>query len=182
MTDRGVSDEDWQGAWARPVSARLAELVAALVLLAIGAFLAWDSLNLPFGRIGAPGPGFFPFFLGLILALLALGLLVQIWLEARGSEVIYFAHRDVLIAVAAMIGVAFGFERADSYVVLGLFTAALLLFLARTAWWRVVLGSVLGMVAVWLFFGEALAVRLPVGEFWQELAAGLSALSPVGPK
>lgn len=176
MTDRGMSDEDEQGAWARPVSARLSELIAGAVLLATGLFFAWFSLELPFGDMGLPGPAFFPFVLGIALSLCALAILFQVWRHAKGGDVIYFAHRDVLITVAALMGVAISFEQADSYVVLGGFAASLLLLVARAAWWRVLLGAVLGMLAVWLFFGEALGVRLPVGEFWDGLSISLHAL------
>ena len=54
---------------------------------------------------------------------------------------------------------------------IGLFAAILLLLVARAAIWRVALGATLGMVAVWLFFGLALGVRLPTGEFWQPVTA-----------
>jgi hypothetical protein len=77
-------------------------------------------------------------------------------------------HRDVLIVLAALVGVAAAFEQADSYLTLGLFTAVLLLFIARTTLPSVVLGAVLGMVAVWAVFRLALGVRLPASEFWRQ--------------
>jgi hypothetical protein len=168
VADQRTSDDE-QGAWARPVSARLAGLVAALAFLATGVFFAWFSALLPFGRVGLPGPGFFPFVLGVVLALLALAILFQAWRAPGGGEPIFLGHRDVLIAIAGMAGVAFAFEQVDSYLALGLFSAFLLTFVARAALWRVVLGAVLGMVAVYLFFGVALGLRLPVGDYWQDL-------------
>ena len=124
-----------------------------------------------FGRVGLPGPGFFPFALGIALGLLALAILFHRLAGARAmARPSSSATATCWSRSPALAGVAFAFERADAYVALGAFAAVLLLLVARAALWRVVLGAVLGMVAVWLFFGVALGVRLPTGEFWQELA------------
>ena len=169
MSDQQSSSAEEQGAWARPVSGRIGGAVVALALLATAVFFVWYAAVLPFGRVGLPGPGFFPFVLGIVLAGLAVAILVRT-LQSRSveDETIYLGHRDVLIALLAMAGLAAGFERVDSYLALGTFTAVLLLFLARAKIWRVVLGATLGMVAVWLFFGLALGVRLPGGDYWRE--------------
>jgi Na+-transporting NADH:ubiquinone oxidoreductase subunit NqrB len=47
--------------------------------------------------------------------------------------------------------------------------AVILLLVARAAPWKVVLGAVLGMIAVWAIFRLALGVRLPTGDFWDAL-------------
>jgi Tripartite tricarboxylate transporter TctB family len=167
-----------QGAWARPVSARLGEVLVALALLAIAAFFAWQAALLPFGRVGLPGPGFFPFALGIALGLLALLVLYRAFRLADNGEPVFLGHRDVLIAVAALCAVAFAFENVDSYVVLGAFAAIMLVFVARAALWRVALGAILGMAAVWAVFNRALGVRLPVGEFWGEIAGFVAGWLP----
>jgi hypothetical protein len=180
VADQSTSDAEGQGAWARPVSARLSGLIAGLALLAAGAFFAGVATFLPFGRVGLPGPGFFPFALGIALGALALGILFYAWREPRDGEPLFIGHRNVLLAILALAGVAFAFEKVDSYVALGTFAAFLLLFVARAALWRVVLGAVLGMVAVWLFFGVALGLRLPTSELWQETLGLVSATLPFG--
>jgi Tripartite tricarboxylate transporter TctB family len=176
------SDTDEQGAWGRPVSARVGESIVALVLIATAVFFAWQAVLLPFGRVGLPGPGFFPFALGIVLGLLALAILVGT-LQGRiaHAKVVFLGHRDVLIVFAALVGLAAAFEQADSYVVLGGFAAVLLLFIARTTPLRVVLGAVLGMVAVWLFFRLALGVRLPASEFWYDPVGFISSLFTARP-
>jgi hypothetical protein len=180
MADQSTSNAEEQGAWARPVSPRTSGLVAALALLATGAFFAWFAAVLPFGRVGLPGPGFFPFALGIALCVLALAILFQRWRTPDDGEAIFVGHRDVLVAIIGMTGLALAFENVDSYLALGVFAAFLLAFLARTTLWRVALGAVLGMVAVWLFFGTALGVRLPTGEFWQQMLDLVSATIPFG--
>ena len=54
--------------------------------------------------------------------------------------------------------------------------------LRRAALWRVALGAILGMVAVWMVFQLALGVRLPTGDFWehaQRLSVAPQASQPV---
>jgi Na+-transporting NADH:ubiquinone oxidoreductase subunit NqrB len=150
----------------------------ALVLVATGLFFVWQAALLPFGRVGLPGPGFFPFALGIALALLALALLYGARQEGQDEAAVFLGHRNVLITLVALAGVAFAFERLGAYPTLGAFTAAMLLIVARTAAWRALLGAVVGMVIVWLFFGLALGVRLPDGTLWEQLA-DLTAAAPV---
>jgi hypothetical protein len=176
------SDADEQGAWGRPVSARVGEAIVALVLIAVAVFFAWQAVLLPFGRVGLPGPGFFPFALGIVLGLLSLAILVGALLgRMADAKVVFLGHRDVLIVFAALVGVAGAFEQADSYLVLGVFAAVLLLFIARTTPLRVVLGAGLGIVAVWLFFRLALGVRLPASEFWYDPVGFLSSFFTTTP-
>ena len=169
-----------QGAWGRPVSARLGQAIAALALLAAGLFFTWHAALLPFGRVGSPGPGLFPFALGIALALLAVVILF-VTLRGAGGDPVYLGHRNVLVVLAALIGVACAFESVDAYVTLGVFAAALLLLVARAPLWRAALGASLGMVAVWAFFNQALGVRLPVGEFSEQIAGFIAAMLPSAP-
>jgi hypothetical protein len=152
----------------------------AAALLAAAVFFIWQAALLDFGRVGLPGPGFFPFALGIALGLVALLILyVAVRMPGEG-EAVFLGHRDVLVALAALIGVAAAFEQADSYLVLGLFVASLLLVVARTTLWRVLLGASLGMLLVWAVFRFALGVRLPAGAFWTDLWAWLAAMLPAG--
>jgi hypothetical protein len=167
---RTPSEADGHGAWARPVQLGLGEAIVALALLASALFFMWQSALLPFGRVGLPGPGFFPFALSVALGLLASAILYGAWRGSGSVAPVFLGHRDVLLTLAALACVAFAFERAGAYVTLGTFTAFLLLLVARSALWRVLLGATLGMIAVWLFFGLALGVRLPTGDLWQHFA------------
>jgi hypothetical protein len=180
LADQSTSNDDnGQGAWARPVSPRVSGLIAGLAFLATGAFFAGVAAFLPFGRVGLPGPGFFPFALGIALVGLALAILFYTWQERGDGQRLFVGHRDVLLAILALVGVAIAFDQeADSYLSLGIFAAFLLLVVARAALWRAVLGAVLGMVAVWLFFAIALGLRLPTAEFWQDMVEIVAPVSP----
>lgn len=154
--------------------------MVAAALLAVAVFFISQAALLDFGRVGLPGPGFFPFALGVALGLVSLTILFLIVRSHAEDEVVFVGHRDVLVALAALVGVAFAFEQADTYLVLGVFVGSLLLLVARTGVWRALLGASLGMVLVWAVFALALGVRLPTGRFWGELATRLPAFPPTG--
>jgi hypothetical protein len=158
-----------ESAGARPIPARTGEAVMALALIGAALFFIWQSALLPFGRPGLPGPGFFPFALGVVLALLALAILVRTLGSEGAGGLVLLGHRDVLMVLGALIGVALAFERADTYLVLGVFVALLLMLVARTGPWRALLGATLGMLAVLLVFSLALGVRLPASDLWRQV-------------
>src|SRR5262249_54104964 len=104
MPDESMSSStpDGEGAWARPVPARLGEVIVAVGLLATGLFFVWQAALLDFGHVGLPGPGFFPFALGIVLVLFASAILYRVWWGTKGGETIFLGHRDVLVAMLAM--------------------------------------------------------------------------------
>jgi putative tricarboxylic transport membrane protein len=149
----------------RPVPARVGDLVIAIALFAAGLLFVWQSAVLPFGEVGLPGPGFFPFVLGIVLGLFALAIVVRAIRQRDEGAAVSLGHRDIAVVSAALVCAGFAFERLGAYVTLGVFTAALLWLVARTSFWRGVLGASLGMVAVWAFFKVLLGVQLPAGPF-----------------
>lgn len=181
MADDGAQpDAAAQGAWGRPVPARTGEIAVAAALLAAAVFFISQAALLDFGRVGLPGPGFFPFALGIALGAVSLMILFVAVRAQDDRDVVYLGHRNVLVALAALVGVAVAFEQADSYLVLGTFVAALLLLVARTTVRGALLGASLGMVMVWVVFRVALGVRLPTGPFWDDLGAWLPAMLRAG--
>jgi putative tricarboxylic transport membrane protein len=169
MADPNTPEAEEQGAWGRPVSARLGEIFMAVALLATAGLFIWQSALLPFGRVTLPGPGFFPFMLGIALAVFAVAVLYIAVVDANAAAKVFLGHRDVLVVVLAMFGVAYAFERADSYLVLGVFVAVLLLVIAKTSVARILLGAVIGMALVWVIFRLGLGVRLPSSDYWDAL-------------
>jgi hypothetical protein len=142
-----------------------------VALLAAAVFFVWQSAFLSFGSVGLPGPAFFPFALGTVLCLIAGVILFRVWLTpSDDAEPVHLGHRDVLVTMVALCGVAFAFEQTDAYLTLGAFVAALLLIVGRTTLRQAVIGAVFGMIAVWAVFKMALGVRLPTNEtVWRML-------------
>src|SRR5262245_15013615 len=165
VNEEPVLGAEAEGAWARPVPARLGETLVAVALLGAGAFFIWQSTGVPFGGVHQPGPGFFPLTLGVALCVLATAVLVRASGGGTRSETIYLGHRNVLVAFTALLAAATAFERLGAYLTLGALATILLFALARLALWRAALSATAGVVAVWALFKVLLGVQLPAGPF-----------------
>jgi hypothetical protein len=162
---QSASSGSERGDWARPVSTRTGGLMVAAALFATGFFFAWQAVLMPFGRLGLPGPGFFPFVLGLLLSLLSLAIAVHVLRPPSVEPDIELGHRDVLVVFAALVAACLIFERLGAYATVGLFTTIVLVLVARLSLLRAVLAAGGGMIAVWAVFKLVLKVQLPAGPF-----------------
>ena len=147
------------------VSARRGGILVAAALAVTGLLFVWQSSLLDLGRIGLPGPGFFPLLLAGLVVLFSIMIGIDCWRGASEGEPAEFGHPPVLITFAALLAVPLLFEWLGAYITLGLFTAALLVFTARLSPLLALVWTVLGMAACWLVFQELLGVRLPLGPF-----------------
>lgn len=79
--------------------------IGAVVLIALAAFVARESIELSYGTRLGPGPGFFPLWLSGLLALLAGAMLWQSRSApaVRGSPA-FFPDRAGLIRIGAILG------------------------------------------------------------------------------
>jgi len=137
-------------------------MVVAGLMALTGAFFVWQAARLDLGGVGLPGPGFFPLLLGAVLVVLAIAVGVGRWRSSAG-EAVEFGHRDVLIAVAALLAVPLIFEPLGAIVTLGLLATALLVLIARVRLPLAIAAAGLGMAACWYFFEVLLGVSLPAG-------------------
>lgn len=78
---------------------------AGLMFVALGLAFAWGATEYSFGSAARPGPGYFPFGLALLLAILgALVLLSSLTLETEdGDRVGRIAWRPLIIIVGAVV-------------------------------------------------------------------------------
>jgi hypothetical protein len=77
---------------------------SGLMFLVVGIGFAWGALNYSFGSSARPGPGYFPFGLGILLAILgALTLFESLTIETEGGEPIGdIAWKPLIIIVGAI--------------------------------------------------------------------------------
>ena len=141
------------------------ERIAAAILTFIGVAAAVLAYDLGFGTIYHPGPGFFPFWLSLILAFVSfLYFLNQLGADSQRVR-LWEKHTWIRPSLAA--GVMFLYSLAMSWI--GFFSATFLLFLAwlilieRERWLTVGLISVLGTLSLYFIFIVFLRVSLPKG-------------------
>ena len=140
------------------------DTIGALVWLALAIFVMVQGVALRLGSLHRPGPGFFPFWGGLILALLALILLAGA-LRRRGT-IVFPGVRwpKLLLVVTALLLYLLLLERLGFTTVTALFL--LLLFRLEGKGWAWSVGvSVLGAGGCYAVFHVWLRTQLPAGPF-----------------
>jgi putative tricarboxylic transport membrane protein len=148
-------------------SKRTVEIVVALLLLALAATLAFDNLRTGIGWDSTgPQPGYFPFYLSVILAAASLyGLAAAFLSRKEASEV--FVTRAQARRVIAVFVPTFLFCLATQF--LGLYVASFLLIagfmrlVGRIAWWKSLLTAFVFIAAMFVTFDIAFDVIMPKG-------------------
>jgi len=144
--------------------------ITGFVLLLFAVFVAVESLNLRYYTTLGPGPGFFPFWLSLILGGLAIGMLIQASFgtqERAASD--FFATRlgyfRMGAVVLALILITALLERLGFCLTMLAMYLFLLFALGRQNWILTTLVSVGGSFGVYYVFVHYLQVPLPAGLF-----------------
>jgi putative tricarboxylic transport membrane protein len=139
----------------------------ALSILAAG--MIWAALGLPYGSLHNPGPGFVPFWLGVVLGGMSIALFVQ---TARGKEsertLRNILEEDVrlgkvLLVLAALIVYAFLLDYLGFLIVTFLMMVVLLRFIEPQPWKIVIGWALAGSVGCYLIFEVWMKLRLPKG-------------------
>ena len=143
-------------------SDRRGGIIVAGTLAAVGALFVWQASLLDLGDVDLPGPGFFPLFLGAVLVAFSAVIGFDHWRSSEG-EAVELGHRDVLIAIAALLAVPLVFELLGAYITLGLFGTVMLVLIARVSLLPAMAAAGLGMAACWYFFQQLLGLQLPTG-------------------
>lgn len=137
-----------------------AQVVAALVTLAIGVFGLVLTLGYGLGSLSQPGPGLWPFTISVVVTVLSVALLV---FGRHGDDTEQFTRSSVLTAVgvATLVGLALllpviGFEVPSLLVML-----IWLRFLGGESWRSTMVVSVLTVAAFYALFVLALQIPLP---------------------
>jgi hypothetical protein len=150
------------------------DLTSCIIFFFLAAFLIWQAaFTMPLGRIGKPGPGFLPFWLGIILALLS----AILWVDATvrkqppsegQTQPVSGKKRWPLNVIWTTIAILV-YSLLIEYVGFFICTFFLLLFLfgiiGRQKWWVALLGSCLVTLICHYGFRVALQVQLPRGIF-----------------
>lgn len=143
------------------------EVVAALLLMAFGAFIAVEAWDWPYLTKDGPGPGFFPLWIGILMVGLSVALVaLQLYDLKRGHPV----HRTswkgaapagagclALIVAAALLKPA-GF--LASYILLTIFLVRVVF---RQSWRAALTVSLVSAAGFWILFVKLLRVQLPAG-------------------
>ena len=149
-----------------------AEMAVALGFLALGLIVIYDSMRLGMRWVAeGPQPGYFPFYLGLIIcvsALITFALALRMPAEKNRSFVDVHQLKLVLsVLVPSIVYVAL-VGWLGLYVSAILFVALFMRWLGKYPWWKVALVSVGNSVVFFLIFERWFLVPLPKGpvEAW----------------
>jgi high-affinity Fe2+/Pb2+ permease len=149
---------------------RNADRVTAALLLAFSvAFSAGALKQYQWWGSGGPGSAFMPFWLGLVMALLALMLLFRS-LKEKNPGAAWFPRGEGLRDISVVLGVTVAFVAFLNVLgmVIGtaIYLAVLIGYLGRHRWW-VTLAIAAGAAGFnWLVFVHWLHVPFPEGKLW----------------
>lgn len=138
------------------------ELSIAAIIFALGAFMAGTAWHMPMGTANLPGPGFMPLAIGLLLAAVSLAVAARcVATVAPAEKPAPLGHRFIYVTFAALLGVAWLFERIGFLISIFLFMFILLVALSSLNWWRAALGAAAAVAISYVFFGVVLGLNLP---------------------
>ncbi len=151
------------------ISLKRDQIGCALFLLFFGIFICWEARGLDVGRVVKPGPGFFPFWLGMALIIVSLALLSPFGRKKIAPSTSSQARwkglhwEKVLYSMVALLLYALFLETLG-YI---LATFLLLFFFFRVVepqkWVVVFLGSVITSFITYFLFKVWLQGQLPTG-------------------
>ena len=149
---------------------RSADRVTAALLLAFAVAFSVGALKqYQWWGSGGPGPAFMPFWLGLVMALLALSMLLRS-LKQRDPGAAWLPRgeglRDMLVVLAATVAFIALLNVTGMVIGTALYLAFLVRYLGRHRW-RVTVAVALAAAAFnWLVFVHWLRVPMPEGVLW----------------
>ena len=140
-----------------------------ILFLVISILICLGSARIPYGNIHNPGPGFLPFWLGIALGLLSIGLLIQTTLLRKEVKLLKKVLAEkirwgkVLIAVVALVLYSVLLDSIGFLLITFLFLAFLIRCVDPQSWSRVIGWALVGSVGSYLIFEVLMELRLPKG-------------------
>jgi len=143
------------------------QILSGGFLLFFGAIICWEARKLDMGRIVKPGPGFFPFWLGLFLVFVAAALIIHdrrinpaepapaLWKGRQWNKIICVL--GVLLLYAFFLEF-FGYLVATFFLMFFLFRSV-----EKQKWGVVISGSIISSLLTYFLFKVWLQVQLPTG-------------------
>ncbi|MDI9334292.1 MAG: tripartite tricarboxylate transporter TctB family protein [Cytophagales bacterium] len=164
----------------KTVQMRWMELVVASFFIVIGGIVIFDSFRTGF-RWGSDGPqpGYFPFYIGLILVLGALWIAAQtLWAWRKEGGAASFANYEEISLVLKMLLPTIAYVLiltfAGLYVASSLFIMGFMIWQGKYTLVKSVLVAVIVSLIIMIFFEIIFQVPLPKNSFDEGLVARLS--------
>lgn len=137
---------------------------SGLMFIAVGVGFAWGATTYSFGNSARPGPAYFPFGLGVLLAVLgAVVLFKALTIEVEGGDRIgHWAWKPLVIIVAAVAGFGWALPHLGMWIAL-----PLLVFVSASAgdefhWKDALINAVILTLGSWVIFIYGLKLTIPL--------------------
>ena len=144
---------------------------SGLMFLVIGVAFAWGALGYSMGASARPGPGYFPFGLGVLMALLgSIILFTSLTLEVEGGDKIGRWAWKPLIMITATVAI-FGLILPHVGMVVALPILVVVAALAGDEfhWKDALVSSIVLTIGSWLIFIKGLSLTIPL---WPKFITG----------
>lgn len=138
---------------------------SGLMFILVGVSFTWGATNYKLGNSANPGPGYFPFGLGILMALLGgLVLFKALTLETDGGDRIgAFAWRPLLVILGAVVLFGLLLERTGLVIALPALVLVSSLASAEDFGWKgAVVAAVVLTVLSWAVFVLGLKLSIPM--------------------
>ncbi len=137
---------------------------SGLMFVFVGIAFAWGATNYSFGQSARPGPGYFPFGLGLLLA--ALGLIVlfkALTVEtADGDPVGAFAWKPLLFIVGTVALFGWALPHLGMFLALPILVVVAALAGDEFHWGEALVNAVILTAGSWVIFIWGLNLTIPL--------------------
>lgn len=137
---------------------------SGLMFVVIGIAFAWGATNYSFGSSARPGAGYFPFGLGVLLALLgAIVLFKALTLETEGGDPIgAFAWKPLLMIVGSVAVFGWALPHLGMWVALPLLVIVAAYAGDEFHWKEAIFNSIVLTLASYVIFIYGLALTIPL--------------------
>jgi hypothetical protein len=137
---------------------------SGLVFIVVGLGFSWGALNYSFGSSGRPGPGYFPFGLGILLALLgAFTLFESLTIDTEdGEKVGAFPFKQILIIIGSIVLFGVLIPRFGLLISLPILIITCAMAGDEFHWGEVLVMAAVLTAASWAIFIWGLALTVPV--------------------
>ena len=165
-----------EGGTRAAIGHKAAELVVAALFFVVGAIVIYDSVRLgsSWGPDG-PRPGYFPFYVGLIICISAAVNAVRAWMipAAKDKAFVQVGQLKLVLSVLVPTAVfALAVTWIGIYVSAVFFIAFFMRWLGKYPWWKVASVALGTTVVIYVVFEKWFKVPLPKGPLENLLGLG----------
>lgn len=164
MSEKQASD----GVSSAGISTKAMEITVAMVLLAIGSMVVYDSARLGFRWVGdGPEAGYFPFYIGMFICISSLITLGQaVFSKKKTGVFVEWAQLKLVASVLLPAGLfVLGIQLIGIYVAAAAYIAVFMVWLGKYSWIKGVLLGVAVSAMMFMMFEVWFKVPLFKGEY-----------------